>query len=335
MTSRDHAAPQHGRAVATGAASVDISVVICTHNPRADYLHRVLRALDAQTLRKDRWEVLLVDNASDTPLSKTYELSWHPRARHIREDELGLTPARLRGIRESSGETLVYVDDDNVLAPDYLEVANELLGKLPYLGVIGAGVLEPEFEVPPSPELIPYVTHLALRRVPEARWGNITHDRDSVPWGAGLCVRRTVAQAYLQLLQQLGIDQLLDRRGEHLFGNGDVAFSWSATLLGLGFGVFPSLRVTHLIGADRTTERYLLRLVRDSSFSAGVSDYLWTGVLPGEHHSRGERYIRLLLRCLKKGRFATRMSWAAHRGTDRAHAFIERHGLQPFARGCR
>ena len=38
-------------------------------------------------------------------------------------ERLGLTPARLRGIRESRGELLVFVDDDNVLERDYLEVA--------------------------------------------------------------------------------------------------------------------------------------------------------------------------------------------------------------------
>ena len=95
-----------------------IAVIICTHNPRPDYLTRVLDALKAQTLPKEEWELLLVDNASTERLAETWELSWHPRARQIREDELGLTPARLRGIRESGGDCLVFVDDDNVLTTD-------------------------------------------------------------------------------------------------------------------------------------------------------------------------------------------------------------------------
>ena len=57
------------------------------------------------------------------PVANSYDLSWHPHARHIREDELGLTPTRLRGIAEAEGDLLVFIDDDNILTPDYLERA--------------------------------------------------------------------------------------------------------------------------------------------------------------------------------------------------------------------
>src|ERR1022692_4717847 len=97
------------------------SVIICTHNPRPDYLRRTLDALKAQTLPKEQWELLLIDNASKEPLADTWDLSWHPQARHIREEALGLTRARLCGISQSKGELLVFVDDDNVLSADYLE----------------------------------------------------------------------------------------------------------------------------------------------------------------------------------------------------------------------
>ena len=43
---------------------VAVSVAICTHNPRRDYLRRALAALEAQTLARDRWELVMVDNAS-------------------------------------------------------------------------------------------------------------------------------------------------------------------------------------------------------------------------------------------------------------------------------
>src|SRR5437867_3346180 len=66
----------------------DISVIVCTHNPRRDYLDRTLAALAAQTFRKDRWDLLLVDNASQEPLR--CELSWHARARQVGEATLGL-----------------------------------------------------------------------------------------------------------------------------------------------------------------------------------------------------------------------------------------------------
>jgi|SRR5580704_11614417 glycosyltransferase involved in cell wall biosynthesis len=91
------------------------SVILCSHNPRPHYLTRVLSALKDQTLAKDRWELLLIDNASDKPLAPNYDLSWHRAAAHIKEPELGLAFARHRGIHEAKGDIWVFVDDDNLL----------------------------------------------------------------------------------------------------------------------------------------------------------------------------------------------------------------------------
>src|ERR1700687_841624 len=122
----------------------DLSVIICTYNPRPDYLRRTLNALKAQSLPRHRWELLLIDNASDIRLANHWDLSWHGRARHVREDDLGVTPARLRGIRESLGELLVFVDDDNLLARDFLERAVVTARRNPNVAVFGAGVLLPK-----------------------------------------------------------------------------------------------------------------------------------------------------------------------------------------------
>ena len=145
------------------------SVILCTHNPRPEYLGRVLASLRGQALPAKEWELLLIDNASEQPLAQTVDISWHSRGRHIREDELGLTAARLRGIQESSGELLVFVDDDNLLAPDFLDQATAISAWCPALGVFGAGVFEPEFETQPPPELRPYLNLLALRSESSSR----------------------------------------------------------------------------------------------------------------------------------------------------------------------
>src|SRR5712692_6587062 len=150
------------------------SVIICTHNPRPHYLCRVLGALRAQTLPLDQWELLLIDNASQEPLTATnWDLSWHPRARHVREEELGLAPARLRGVREAATEMLVFVDDDNLLAPDYLEQALRIKREWPMLGVWGCGVASPEFEVQPPDALRDYLNKLAIRENKVAQFSNV------------------------------------------------------------------------------------------------------------------------------------------------------------------
>ena len=76
---------------------LELSVIICSHNPRASYLRRVLEGLRQQTLPRESWELLLVDNASKALLASAFDISWHPNGRHILEQELGLAPARQAG----------------------------------------------------------------------------------------------------------------------------------------------------------------------------------------------------------------------------------------------
>jgi len=223
-----------------------VSVILCTHNPRPDYLSRVLASLRRQTLPAERWEFLLVDNASEQPLAEIWDISWHSRGKHIRENELGLTPARLRGIRESSGELLVFVDDDNVLAPDFLVQATAIYAQYSIVGAFGAGILEPEFEVQPPAKLGPYLSRLALRSTQLALWSNNIKDSRTKPWGAGLCVTRQVANLYRKFVENLGLNIVLDRRGKRLFCGGDDVFSRVAAWVGLAFGVFPELRISDL-----------------------------------------------------------------------------------------
>jgi len=180
---------------------LELSVIICAHNPRPHYLRRVLEALRSQTLPKQQWELLLIDNSSSDPLMAGCDLSWHPNGRHILEIELGLSASRQRGICESVGSVLVFVDDDNVLDPNYLSAARSIGIEWSKLGTWGSGAIIPEFELEPPESLKEFLPYLALRDADVARWGNV-HAVESTPWGAGLCVRRKVAAAYCRLNEQ-------------------------------------------------------------------------------------------------------------------------------------
>lgn len=305
-----------------------ISVIVCTHNPRPDYLHRVLRALDAQTLPKDCWDLLVVDNASDESLADTWDLSWHPRARHVREGTLGVTSARIRGITESRGDLLVYVDDDTTLTPTFLKEASAIFHQYPYLGAFGAGSVEPEFDVLPPPEIRSHPQLLGVRSVSSARWSNNVEDSGSFPWGAGLCIRRQVADLYPRLVGSLRITAVLGRRGMERFSGEDDLFSWVAASAGFGFGIFPQLQVTHLIAADRLNRRHLLRLIQDHAFSQSVLQYVLAGTQPARIDSY--RYVRLFLHAVRNGPFSMRCQWAASHGEDRAARFILEKALQQF-----
>jgi len=160
-----------------------------------------LEALAAQTLDHEKWELVVVDNASEQSLERGLSpalarMGWATasqsvggkvegvagggslvaggdpssishlpsplNARVVREEKLGLTHARVRGFEEAKGGIVVMVDDDNVLRPDYLEKAVEIMDRNPLLGAIGGKAL-PEYEIEPPEWLKGIRSGLGLR----------------------------------------------------------------------------------------------------------------------------------------------------------------------------
>ena len=94
--------------------AIKLSLIICSHNPREDYLNRTINSLQEQSIELNSWELLLIDNKSTDHLQDLFDLSWHPSSRTIREENIGLTNARIRGINESNSDLIIFIDDDNV-----------------------------------------------------------------------------------------------------------------------------------------------------------------------------------------------------------------------------
>jgi glycosyltransferase involved in cell wall biosynthesis len=303
-----------------------ISIVICTHNPRADYLREVLEGLKHQTLPASQWELLVIDNASDQAVEGRINLSWHPAARIVREETLGLTAARLRGIRETTGELLVFVDDDNVLDADYLEQTLTISQAWPILGAWGGQTL-PRFEVEPPKWIESYWGHLALRRLDRDLWSN-QRNGESAPIGAGLVVRRQVALVYAS---RLGSDQKrsgLDRTGTSLTSGGDTDLALTAVDIGFGTGLFMSLKLTHLISADRLTESHLAKLQEGLSYSATILNSIRGLPTTRPHRSFLTRVHEWGHLFLRTDRLTRRIELASRRGAATAERAL-RNGSRP------
>lgn len=234
-----------------------LSAIICTHNPKLPVLERAVAGLKGQTLAHACYEFIIVDNGSHDAIPRGL-VEWHPKGRLIREDRLGLTHARLRGIRESSGALIVFIDDDNVLDRDYLSGAIEIARSFQNIGAFGASI-RAEFEVTPPPSIVPYVEYLACSEVPRDYWCNFDY-KWSTPSGAGLCVRRSVAEQYLQSVENNPVRRALGRTGQRLTSGEDHDLAMTATDMGLGVGRFKRLQLTHIIARQRLTEDYIIRL---------------------------------------------------------------------------
>jgi glycosyltransferase involved in cell wall biosynthesis len=264
-----------------------LSIIVCTHNPRFAYFDRVLTALKSQTLPMTQWELLIIDNASSQPLCERVDLSWQPHARHIREERLGLTPARLCGIQAAQADTLVFVDDDNVLDSDYLEIALQIATRWPMLGAWG-GQAVAEFEEQPPEWTRPFWGKLAIREFDRDKWSNLLHQDETTPYGAGLCIRKVVAAEYSKLVRTDPKRSKLDRTGraEHsnalMMACGDIDLALTACDIGLGMGLFSALKLTHLIPSNRLKEEYLLKLIEGLTYSVAILES-FRGKTPPEY----------------------------------------------------
>ena len=106
----------------TAPTAPEISVVIPHYND-IDRLTRLLKAL-AETKPADA-EIVVVDNNSTVDLAPAQAA--YPMVRFLTEPENGAAAARNRGVAETSGAMLFFIDADCVPDPDWIEAGRAAL----------------------------------------------------------------------------------------------------------------------------------------------------------------------------------------------------------------
>jgi glycosyltransferase involved in cell wall biosynthesis len=259
-----------------------ISVVLCAHNPRPHHFQATLDALRAQNLPRTEWELILIDNASAEPLAARYDLSWHPQGRMVVETTLGLAHARRRAYHESRGQLIVHSDDDNILAPDYLRAAREIYTKHPHLGTFG-GQWFPRFDREPRTAL--ERSFGGERRLERDVWSNLFDDNRTMPFGAGMCLRREIIDAYLAEVARDPRRLILGRTGNRFITGEDIDLSYVAIRQGYGTGLFVTLSLVHLIPPERMTEAHMIRYGAGNAYSMVILQYLHLGEIRVPYYS--------------------------------------------------
>ncbi len=108
---------------AAASASVEISVVIATYN-RVEHLKRCLEALRNQTLEKEKYEIIVVDDGSrDGTVAFLQNLRWPdgPAFRYVLGSHRGPAGARNIGVRQARGRIVTFLDDDTIAEAQLLE----------------------------------------------------------------------------------------------------------------------------------------------------------------------------------------------------------------------
>jgi GT2 family glycosyltransferase len=125
---------------------VDLSIVIPVFN-KVDLTVACLRSLDQTTTRKIRWEVIVVDNASadQTPQALAQlqqNFSWLRVIRN--EKNLGYAGASNQGARASNSPAILFLNNDIVAHPGWLEPLIRTLYCEPSVAAVGAKLLFPD-----------------------------------------------------------------------------------------------------------------------------------------------------------------------------------------------
>ncbi|NER29288.1 MAG: glycosyltransferase family 2 protein [Symploca sp. SIO1C4] len=172
---------------------VDFTVAIPTYNGESR-LPKVLDKLRSQVNTESfSWEIIVVDNNSKDNTAKVveeYQANWpdvYP-LKYCQETQQGLAFARQRAIDEAQGDFVGFVDDDLLLAPEWVAAAYSFGKEYPQAGAYG-GQVHGEFEVQPPENFNRIKSFLAIRER-----GSKPHlyqpEKLSMPPGGGLVVRK-------------------------------------------------------------------------------------------------------------------------------------------------
>jgi glycosyltransferase involved in cell wall biosynthesis len=95
-----------------------VTVCMATLN-QAEYLTQALTSLQAQTLARDRYEVVVIDDGSNDETPRLL-LEWSPVIRLLSRDNRGLVASCNEGLGLARGRYFARVDSDDVVAPNWL-----------------------------------------------------------------------------------------------------------------------------------------------------------------------------------------------------------------------
>lgn len=232
-----------------------ISIIICTYN-RDKFIYKCLQRIAENGFPVSEYEIVMVNNNST---DNTEQLCLKFAAdypdvnyRYFNEKNQGLSFARNRGIKEASGEWLVFLDDDAMILPDYLTNLSTHLAQYPEAGAFG-GKISPEFESGTVPEWLCKWTYSWVSAIDLGKKVSLFKG-SKYPIGANMGFSRLT-------LEKCGhFNTALGRTGNNLMGGEEKDIFNRIKAAGIPIYYFPDVAVNHVIPPHRTTTQFIERL---------------------------------------------------------------------------
>lgn len=230
-----------------------VSVIVPVFNDTSG-LRRCLEALDGQTLPKDRFEVLVVDNGSHPPLA--HVVAPFRFARCLVEARRGSYAARNAGVQHATGELLAFTDADCQPAPDWLEELVRIFEGDGHVGAIG-GCIEVRVS---SERRLAELYELVLTPFPQEQFV----EREGFAATANLAVRNSTFRVVGPF------DEGLLSSGDREWGNRLIAAGYELRYAAECIVVHPARRtIRALVDKRRRIEGGVSRLWKSAGSLAG------------------------------------------------------------------
>ena len=236
-----------------------VSVVICCYNSA----NKIIKTLEHLLVQKVDaaidWEIILVNNNSTDATVQVAEDFWNENKaatnlRIINEPNPGLSFARKKKKKNARLTYVLFSDDDNWLANNYIQLAYEIMTSNPSIGVLG-GQGEAVFESPAPNWFTTYQESYAVG-VQALKTGDIT--KRGYVWGAGFILNRKVL---LNLLDVGFTFYCSDRKGNILSSGGDSEICKWFVLAGYKLWYSEELKYWHYMPSERLKKEYYNKLL--------------------------------------------------------------------------
>lgn len=232
-----------------------LSLIVCTYN-RDKYLYGALQCIAENGFPKEAYEIILVNNMSTDNTEaecKRFENDYpNVDFRYFIETNQGLSFARNRGIKESRGEILVFLDDDSYIQEGYLNNLQKQLETYTDADAFG-GKIDPVFETGEAPKWLSKWNYTWVSAIDK---GNkvCPFKGKAFPIGANMGIRKSVFSKTDLFNTQLG------RSKKNLMGGEEKDLFERIRNHGGNIYYFPDVVVHHVIPPTRTTKEYIMRM---------------------------------------------------------------------------
>jgi glycosyltransferase involved in cell wall biosynthesis len=228
-----------------------ISAIICTYN-REKLILRTLHGLEDQSINSGLYEIIIINNNSTDSTEVTCKqfIEQHPQINclYFSEKNQGLSYSRNRGIKESSGKYITFLDDDSIPEPDFLKVIVDYLENHSDIMAAGGRIhLQYEGEQPGwvNRYLAPLLGYFEM--------GNKIKpfNRKSYPRGSNMTFRKDIFSETGDFNTELG------RKGSSLAGGEEKDLFNRVYRQNHRVIYLPQALVYHLVPLERTKKSYV------------------------------------------------------------------------------